>query len=230
MSEGGQLTISAHRIVVGSGEAIVAPGDYVRLTVADTGVGMSEAVAAKAIEPFFSTKGVGKGTGLGLSMVHGLVAQLGGAMTITSRVGSGTSVHLWLPVTLTGETGSDTRPDLPEVPKSSGTVLIVDDEEVVRMTTSDMLSDLGYGMIEAESAEAALKLIEAGTEFDILITDHLMPGMTGTELAREVRMRLPDKKVLIVSGYAESDGLPGDMPRLTKPFRQVELASAMAEL
>jgi CheY-like chemotaxis protein len=151
-------------------------------------------------------------------------------MTITSRVGSGTSVHLWLPVTLTGETGSDTRPDLPEVPKSSGTVLIVDDEEVVRMTTSDMLSDLGYGMIEAESAEAALKLIEAGTEFDILITDHLMPGMTGTELAREVRMRLPDKKVLIVSGYAESDGLPGDMPRLTKPFRQVELASAMAEL
>jgi PAS domain S-box-containing protein len=227
---GGTLTISAVLDEVGEGHrASLAPGCYVRLGVADTGCGMDEETLARAAEPFFSTKGVGKGTGLGLSMVHGLAAQLGGAIAISSELGVGTTVELWLPVTERETVGSE-RANEAQLPQNAGTALLVDDEDLVRMSTADMLSELGYSVVDASSAEDAMQLVDEGLAPDLLITDHLMPGMTGTELARKVRSRCPDLPVLLVSGYTEVDGLDEALPRLTKPFRQKELAASVAAL
>lgn len=228
MPGGGELTISASRASVrGRHPAGLRIGHYVRLSVADTGVGMDEATRARAIEPFFSTKGIGKGTGLGLSMAHGLAAQLGGGLTIISAPGEGTTVELWLPVSPDAIGSDDQIRVLPRISVARGTALLVDDEELVRMSTADMLNDLGYDVVEAKSAEEALQLIEAGVAPAILVTDHLMPGMNGEELARSLRTRMPDLPVLIVSGYAEAEGIAPDLPRLTKPFRNAELADRL---
>ncbi len=231
MPDGGTLRISAvSEAIRPHHRSKLHPGDYVRLSVADSGIGMDQATLERAIEPFFSTKGIGKGTGLGLSMVHGLASQLGGALAITSRPGLGTKVDLWFPVS-TGRSKSPERrgEDAPER-KSLGTALLVDDEDTVRMSTADMLADLGYRVIEASSAKEALSSLEHERHVDVLVTDHLMPGMTGAELARVVRDRSPDKPVLIVSGYAEAEGIAPDLPRLAKPFRQIDLAAALARL
>jgi CheY-like chemotaxis protein len=190
---------------------------------------MDESTLARAIEPFFSTKGVGKGTGLGLSMVHGLASQLGGAMTITSAPGKGTTIDLWLPIGNGPIVADDTR-QLRIAEQPRGQVLLVDDEELVRMSTADMLNDLGYEVIEASSAEEALRYLNVNTGLDLLVTDHLMPGMSGAELAREVRTIMPGLQILIISGYAEVEGIPPDLPRLTKPFRNAELAERLADL
>ena len=228
MPGGGELTISASRASVrGRHPAGLRVGHYVRLSVADTGVGMDEATRARAIEPFFSTKGIGKGTGLGLSMAHGLAAQLGGGLTIISAPGEGTTIELWLPVSPDAIGSDDQIRVLPRISVARGTALLVDDEELVRMSTADMLNDLGYDVVEAKSAEEALQLIEAGVAPTILVTDHLMPGMNGEELARSLRTRMPDLPVLIVSGYAEAEGIAPDLPRLTKPFRNAELADRL---
>ena len=230
MPDGGTLRISATRETVGVPRGDLKKGDYVRLSVADTGLGMDEATRLRAIEPFFSTKGVGKGTGLGLSMVHGLAAQLGGALTIQSRRGIGTNVELWLPVNLTAV------PDV-AVPAAKaapgfarGLALLVDDEEVVRTSTADMLEELGFEVRQADCGEAALALVAGGTRPDLLITDHLMPGMTGVDLARAIQERVPGLPVLIVSGYAEAEGVAPDLPRLNKPFKSVELAASVTAL
>jgi CheY-like chemotaxis protein len=165
---------------------------------------MDEATLARAVEPFFSTKGVGKGTGLGLWMVHGLAYQLGGAIIIQSHPGLGTNIELWLP-----QSDDEHVPiasiDEPPVLPVCGTALLVDDEELV-MSTADILNDLGYAVIEAASGEDAMRLTNAGKHFDILVTDHLMPGMNGTDLALKVRAVKPGVPVLLVSGYAESEG------------------------
>lgn len=230
MTAGGSLTLSAKASTVEADNRLgLSAGRYVRLAVADSGVGMDEATLARAIEPFFSTKGVGRGTGLGLSMVHGLAAQLGGALDIASAPGAGTTVELWLPAT------EDTVPrfvrsDFVSAPAAAGTVLLVDDEEIVRASTADMLSELGYTVIEAESGEHALRLLDSETALDIMVTDHLMPGMTGTELALLVRGRRPGMPVLVISGYAEVEGIAADLPRLTKPFRQADLGATLAAL
>jgi PAS domain S-box-containing protein len=230
MTSGGTLRISATAETIEPGDrAALEPGRYIRLLVADTGAGMDEATLAKAIEPFFSTKGVGKGTGLGLSMVHGLAAQLGGALKISSQPGLGTDVAIWLPV----NTGGPSRPEedrLTAGPKLVGTALLVDDEALVRMSTADMLTELGFAVVEATSAEEALVAIDQGVHFDVLITDHLMPGMTGVELAGLVQRRRPGIPVLLVSGFAEPEGVRSSMPRLIKPFRQVELAARLIGL
>jgi len=227
MPDGGQLTISAAGEAITAGHRSgLAPGRYVRLAVSDTGVGMDAETLARAIEPFFSTKGVGKGTGLGLSMVHGLAAQLGGALTIDSKPGLGTTVELWLPLARRRAAPAV----LPEEPSSqplARTVLLVDDDRLARISTAEMLADLGYAVVEAESAEDAWRLIEGGLNFDLLISDHLMPGLSGTELARRVRSRMADKQLLIISGYAEVEGIAPDLPRLVKPFRRTELAAAL---
>ena len=228
---GGTLRISTVVEDVGTGHRTkLRPGTYLCLSVADTGTGMDETTIARAVEPFFSTKGVGKGTGLGLSMVHGLASQLGGALTIQSRPGLGTNVELWLPCTEVAP--EDVRPSAAatELPKTRGTALLVDDEELVRMSTADMLIDLGYAVVEAASGEDALRLIKEGERFDLLLTDHLMPGMSGTELARQARAARPGLPVLLVSGYAEREGVDPDLPRLTKPFRKDELASSLAQV
>jgi signal transduction histidine kinase/CheY-like chemotaxis protein len=226
MPEGGTLRITASRRDVGTdGE----PGDYICLSVADTGSGMDAATLARAVEPFFSTKGVGKGTGLGLSMVHGLASQLGGALDIQSVPGQGTRVALFLPVSGSAPPVAAAGPACAGPTKRSGRVLLVDDEELVRHSTADMLGDLGYAVIEAASAEEAVRLVEADTAFDLLVTDHLMPGMSGTDLARLVQARRPGVAILLVSGYAEAEGVEPSMPRLTKPFRKQELAQMLAQ-
>jgi PAS domain S-box-containing protein len=224
MPRGGTLTIAATRQTIAGGQpGHLRPGNYVRLAVSDTGSGMDEATRARAVEPFFSTKGIGRGTGLGLSMAHGLASQLGGALTIESEPGAGTEVSIWLPESADPVCAAAEEDDADMTPVYTGSVLVVDDEEFIRLSTVDMLSDLGFKVHEAATAEAALALVEAGLTPDILITDHLMPGMTGVELAHAVRSRAPDTKILIVSGFAEADGIDPALPRLTKPFVQADL-------
>jgi PAS domain S-box-containing protein len=231
MPGGGVLAIGATAETLAPGEVVgLAPGRYVRLTVADTGFGMDEATLARAVEPFFSTKGVGRGTGLGLSMVHGLAAQLGGALTLDSREGEGTVAALWLPVSDSVPASAAVRREAEPAPgATAGTVLLVDDEPLVRASTADMLAEMGYEVVEADSGADALALIEVRVP-DLVITDHLMPGLSGTDLALILASERPGLPVLIVSGYAELDGLPADLPRLTKPFRQADLADCVAKL
>ena len=231
MPEGGSLTIAASSETLGPDHrSMLPPGTYVHLSVADTGVGMDEAALSRAVEPFFSTKGVGKGTGLGLSMVHGLASQLGGAILLSSRPGLGTNVELWLPIsTRAAESGGRPGEGGSQAP-GAGTALLVDDEDLVRMSTADMLIELGYGVVEMSSAEEALKALVGGLEVAVLVTDHLMPGMSGIDLAREVRGRRPGLPVLIISGFAEAEGIAPDLPRLTKPFRAADLAASLSDL
>lgn len=231
MPEGGTLTISAARESVRPGHrSKLRQGHYVRLSVEDTGSGMDEATLARAIEPFFSTKGIGKGTGLGLSMVHGLALQLDGGLTITSRLGEGTVVDLWFPISsvMAGEQAGSVRGAAGRA--GLGTAMLVDDEEMVRLSTADMLMDLGYDVVEASSGEEALRLIDDGLRPDLVVTDHLMPGITGVELAKALRARRPSLPLLIISGYAEEDGMDPSFARLTKPFRNSELTARLAEM
>ena len=231
MPEGGELTIRAKRESVRVQDASgLKPGHYVRLGVADTGAGMDEGTRRRAIEPFFSTKGVGKGTGLGLSMAHGLAGQLGGMLTIESEIGRGTTVDLWLPISAEPIRVDDNETARCRGTIGRGTALLVDDEDLVRLSTADMLIDLGFEVVEASSAEDALHLIQTGTRPDLLVTDHLMPGMSGADLARKVRDLRPDLPILLVSGYAEVDGIAPDLPRLTKPFRITELEGRVSTL
>ena len=230
MPDGGTLTISAgHETLQLNEGADLKAGTYVRLCVHDTGLGMDAETKRQATEPFFSTKGVGRGTGLGLSMVHGLAAQLGGALTLESELGSGTTVKIWLPAAaeqaLAVSPPTDSR-----LGRHSGTVLLVDDEDLVRASTADMLAELGYRVVEAESAEDAERKLDEELPVDILITDHLMPGMTGADLARAAHWKRPGLPVLLISGYAEAEGVGLEFARLTKPFRQAELATKLAEL
>ena len=228
MPHGGALRISVAEVDFVAGRSTgPRSGRYLCLTVADTGVGMDGDTIARAIEPFFSTKGVGQGTGLGLSMVHGLAAQLGGALTIESEPGVGTEVTLWLPRSDAAVIG-ERLASAGKAPKPGmGSVLLVDDEDLVRDTTGEMLIDLGYEVVFASCAADALVQLDQGLAPDVLITDHLMPGMTGTELAREVRKRLPSTRVLIVSGYADADDIDPGLARLAKPFRQADLAAML---
>ncbi|HYI40665.1 MAG TPA: PAS domain S-box protein [Allosphingosinicella sp.] len=231
MPDGGTLRITAKAESAGaSNPAGLKPGRYVCLSVADTGTGMDEKILARAVEPFFSTKGVGKGTGLGLSMAHGLASQLGGGLTIKSRPGVGTNITIWLPASQAPADAGAEAVEENSGPVAAGTVLLVDDEALVRMSTADMLADLGYSVVEAESAEEALQVLRTGLRPDLLVTDHLMPGMNGTDLARSAQAAQPGLKILIVSGYAESEGVDPDLPRLTKPFRNADLAASLAAL
>jgi PAS domain S-box-containing protein len=228
MPDGGMLKISVERIRLTRQDSSLAPGEYLRLTMEDDGVGMDEATLARAVEPFFSTKGLGKGTGLGLSMAHGLAAQLGGELRINSALGQGARVELWLPRSYIPVSGPATdrlpiRMDL----ATKGAVLLVDDEDAVRGATAHMLAGLGFTVVEASSSEHALSLIQQGLDFDLLVTDHLMAGRTGTELATEVRAARPETPILIISGYSEVEGIAQDLPRLAKPFRQADLEGAL---
>ena len=230
MPNGGMLTVAAEPAVVGpGGTANLKPGAYVRLSVIDTGEGMDEATLAKAIEPFFSTKEIGKGTGLGLSMVHGLAAQLGGAFTITSTPGKGTRADLYLPVTNAAAQSIQRAVLGPVSSLRPLVVLLIDDEELVRAGTAEMLRDLGHTVHEAEGGAEALAKLAGGLKVDAVVTDYMMPRMNGAELAERLNEQNPDLPVLIISGYAGSD-LELQHPQLAKPFRQADLAAALDSL
>lgn len=232
MPDGGRLTIAARRQRIEAGEVPgLPPGDYVCISERDNGRGMDETTLVRAAEPFFTTKDAGAGTGLGLSMVDGFVAQSGGAMRIESRPESGTSVELWLPVWQGQDT--DAAPVAPHPcsqDRRSYRVLVVDDDEMVAAGTSALLQDLGHSAIEAASAALALRILETRA-VDIVLTDHAMPGMNGTELARCIRETWPELPVVLVTGYAEvPGGADLKLPRLSKPYRQQELDEVISTL
>ncbi|GJE01694.1 response regulator [Methylobacterium isbiliense] len=228
MPGGGAITLDGSTAADGPD---LPPGAYVRIRVADTGAGMDEATLAKATEPFFTTKGPGKGTGLGLSMVQGLMAQSGGALRLSSVPGRGTTVDLWLPAT--PALAAPALAPAPPEPRFAAirpcTILVVDDDALVRTGTAAMLEDLGHATLEVASAGEALVLLRANPAVDAVVTDHAMPGMTGLDLARRLREAYPALPVILATGYAE---LPSDgdipVPRLSKPFTQEDLASLLA--
>jgi signal transduction histidine kinase len=234
MPGGGVLTIAAVPETVGGGSGgggggvpTMAPGRYVRLSVIDTGFGMDEATLARAVEPFFSTKDVGKGTGLGLSMVHGLASQLGGGFRLSSRPEEGTRVDLWLPVADAPATALDDRAGEEAVGGGRTlSVLLVDDEELVRTATAEMLRELGHAVAEASGGPDALAQL-AASRVDVVITDYKMPRMDGAELARRIGQRHPRLPVLLITGYTGPAEDAPDLPRLDKPFRRADLAAAI---
>jgi PAS domain S-box-containing protein len=227
----GRLTISA-RNGSASGRRTLKPGNYVCLAVSDTGTGMDEATLRHATEPFFTTKGVGEGTGLGLSAVQGLAEQSGGEFSLESGLGRGTTATLWLPVsTQPAEMAADGEAETSPARTTATPVLLVDDEDLVRSGTADMLAEAGYRVTEASSGYQALELLKAGLAAEVLITDYAMPGMTGADLAREALSLRPSLQVLLITGYATvSDREASGLPRLPKPFRQARLAAAVDEL
>lgn len=232
MPDGGTLTIA---IAVASGDGELLPGDYVRLAVSDTGAGMSAETLKKATEPFFSTKGVGKGTGLGLSMIHGLATQLQGALRLTSAVDEGTRAELWLPIASSPaqvvEVAASAPVGIAPHPQARARILAVDDDPLIAMSTLDMLEDLGHEVVEANSGAEALRLLEAGPPFDLMITDFSMPRMNGAELAEAARALDPDLPILLATGYAElPSGKQLSLPRLGKPYTQDQLASELSKL
>jgi len=232
MPEGGKLTISASAFTAGDkGPSSLAPGDYIRLSVTDECCGMSDDTLSRAIEPFYSTKEIGRGTGLGLSMVHGLAAQLGGGFAISSELGKGTSVELYLPVAAKNAVEATAQ-----VAGPSGTsgrslvILLVDDEFLVRFATAEMVRDLGHQVIEFGSGHDALEQLKQGLEADAVITDYKMPRMDGAEFARRVQECRPRLPVLIITGYAGISDEALKVPRLAKPFGQRQIAAALTSL
>jgi signal transduction histidine kinase len=231
MPVGGKLAISARCMPARSGPHGLANCKYVCISVQDTGTGMDDITAKHALEPFFTTKGPGKGTGLGLPMVHGLAAQSGGAMQIRSRLGEGTTVELWLPIS--NQAATEAHAPAPAVlqPGFSCSVLLVDDDPLIAAATAEMLEDLGHVVVEAASGRRALDLLSKGTKVDVVVTDHAMPGMTGTELARAIQSQWPELPVILATGYAElPNGEDPGLPRLSKPYQQDELAAQIAQV
>ncbi|MCC8974388.1 ATP-binding protein [Bradyrhizobium brasilense] len=206
------------------------PGDYLKLSVIDSGTGMSPDVLKRAIEPFFSSKPVGKGTGLGLSMVHGLAVQLGGELELSSAVGKGTTAALVLPVATAVPEVESPAPAAQTV-KRSAVILLVDDDPLIAMSTMEMLEDLGHRVIGVNSGPQALEILRSDQEIDLMMTDHVMPGMTGIELAAAARKVRPQLLVLLATGYAElPDGTQVDLPRLAKPYHQDQLRDRLDQL
>jgi signal transduction histidine kinase len=229
MPDGGTLRLAASRAAIRDGAHALADGDYVRIDVVDSGTGMPPEVQARATEPFYTTKGVGKGTGLGLPMVLGLAQQCGGALTIASAPGAGTTMTLHLPV---ATQPVPTPVAIPVVVEATVTtprrVLVVDDDALVRANVVAMLEDLGHDAIDAGSAEEALGLLRTGARVDVVVTDHAMPGMTGLELAARLAQERPTLPVVLATGFADlPEGTRIAVPRLAKPFTQDELARAL---
>jgi signal transduction histidine kinase len=232
MITGGVLTIGlSDQIVEADDQLGVQPGRYVVLSVRDTGEGMSAETLARAVEPFFSTKGVGKGTGLGLSMVFGLAQQSGGALRLESAPSTGTTAKLWLPIAKATTLLPERTPNVVTQASGRAKILFVDDDLLIAGSTADLLEDLGHQVIEVHSAMEALRLLEGGLAADLMITDHAMPGMTGIELAREVRRQYPQLPILLATGFSELEGgTVVDVARLAKPYTQAQLAAEIARL
>jgi PAS domain S-box-containing protein len=233
MPSGGTITISAAPASVAGGHpSNLKPGQYICLSFSDTGQGMDEATLARVTEPFFTTKGVGKGTGLGLAMVDGVCAQSGGKLMIRSWLHQGTTIELWLPVAgkeaIAGCLTAASEPAAAARVNRRLRVLAVDDDSLVLSSTAAMLEDLGHDVMEASSGEKALEIIkDRGGQIDLVITDQVMPGMTGLQLAHAIKSLQPNLPVVLATGYAElPPGTDPKIPRLAKPFSQRQLADA----
>jgi CheY-like chemotaxis protein len=231
MPQGGRLTITLEEVALGPrSEPHVPPGAYIRLSVIDAGVGMDSATLAHAVEPFFSTKETGRGTGLGLSMVHGLAAQLGGGFLLASAPGEGTRADLFLPVATTRAEGGAILARRDIAASRALRILLVDDEDLVREGTAEMLREMGHEVQCAAGGAEALAMLSGSLAADIVVTDFKMPRMDGAELASRIRAGWPDLPVLLITGYTGVNEQAFDLPRLSKPFGMYELADALAAL
>ena len=233
MPDGGRLAIATANVRFDSVTAdtpALSPGDYVSISVTDTGVGMSAEVAARAFDPFFTTKPIGQGTGLGLSMIYGFARQSNGHVTIDSKLGRGTSVKLYLPRHL-GDVAAPHASAVraPELAFTGETVLVVEDEPVVRGVILEMLGEQGYRTLEAVDGPSGLRILRTNERIDLLVTDVGLPGMNGRQVADQARETRPELKILFITGYAESVAIsngflqPG-MEMITKPFDLDHLA------
>jgi PAS domain S-box-containing protein len=229
MEDSGAIEIRVARYRA-SGDPALQSGDYLKLSVIDTGKGMPPDILKKAIEPFFSSKPLGKGTGLGLSMVHGLAVQLGGALQLSSTVGQGTSATLVLPVATSAPEIENPVQTLQKVNRSA-VILFVDDDPLIAMSTTEMLEDLGHHVIGVSSGLHALDILKSEQPIDLMVTDHVMPGMTGLELAAATREVRPSLPILLATGYAElPEGAQVDLPRLAKPYHQDQLRDRLDQM
>jgi PAS domain S-box-containing protein len=234
MPDGGTLTIETQNVTLDEDYAAhhveVVPGNYVMLAVSDTGTGMAPEVIARAFEPFFTTKSEGQGTGLGLSQVFGWVKQSGGHIKIYSELGHGTTIKLYLPRAEAQSASKEQQPEI-RIPTGDETILVVEDNPNVRKTVIRQLHDLGYRTIEADSGVAAMELVRNGTQFDLLLTDVVMPGgITGYQLAQQARAERPGLKVLFTSGYTElaaARDVDLNHQLLSKPYRKQDLGQAV---
>jgi signal transduction histidine kinase len=231
---GGEVTITARDEYRGSSEPDgLQPGPYVVVSVMDTGEGMDEATLARAVEPFFTTKGVGKGTGLGLSMVHGLAAQSGGMFVLRSRKWEGTVAEIWLPRS-PGQTLPNNPAALPAVKVERSDcrdVLLVDDDPLVLESVATMLEELGHQVTAVTSGQKALDKLRSGLHADVVITDQAMPDMTGLKLAAELKGLWPDLPIVLATGFGEIDGLVGPADaRIQKPFDVQALSDLLARV
>ena len=226
MPDGGRLTIETANVQLDQAYTSlhedVQPGEYVTVSVSDTGIGMPPEVLEKALDPFFTTKPIGEGTGLGLSVIYGFTKQSRGHLRIYSEAGRGTTVRLYLPRAL--QDAIDLKPVALETPRGHGeTILVVEDDATVRSIISDVLQDLGYRVLTAADARFAIPLLQSQEAIDLLISDVILPHVNGRKLAETARTLRPALKVLFVSGYSEDAIVRGDlieagMDMLTKPF------------
>ena len=229
MPDGGSIDIRVAEHQACNDPALTA-GRYLKLSVIDNGTGMPPEILNRAIEPFFSSKPLGKGTGLGLSMVHGIAVQLGGALQLSSTVGKGTAATLLLPVA-TAKPETEIPADTQQKVHRSAVILFVDDDPLIAMSTTEMLEDLGHRVIGANSGLHALDILKSEQQIDLMMTDHVMPGMTGLELAAATRQVRPSLPILLATGYAElPEGVQLDLPRLAKPYHQDELRDRLEQL
>ena len=229
MPHGGKILISAKSEEAGDHSSLAPKsGRYVCLSVVDTGEGMDNATLSTAMDPFFTTKGVGKGTGLGLSMVHGFIEQLGGRFILKSQEDKGTTAELWIPVATNGLAAKPAQEDA-ALPVPRLCVLVVDDDNLVLTSTCLLLEDLGHRVISAVSGAQALKVFDSEQTIDLVITDMAMPQMDGAQLAQAIRSIKPDLPIILATGYAERlEGFATRLPRLSKPFTQLNLVEVIA--
>jgi CheY-like chemotaxis protein len=224
---GGTLNFLARRAEAPPG--LLPAGDYVCIAVADSGTGMSEELVAKVFEPFFTTKGVGKGTGLGLSQVYGMAQQSGGAARIRSTEHVGTTIEIWLRAATAHEDGATRAGPAPAPARAAACILVVEDDDFVRGSIVDSLQALGHRVSQAENGSAALARV-ASEQPDLMITDYMMPGMTGVELVKRVRALHPQLPMIIATGYADMKAVEetiGDDNLLRKPFQLADLAASV---